>query len=203
MKVSIDALRNTHRGQRCLLLGNGPSLEQLDQPLLPDITVIGMHRSWRLINAPYHVILQRRQFFDEIESGEWLPRGLIITKRSMAGGLADRLPCDVVPVRSRGIKKHEGEMSFDLSHGSSAVMCGQLALEVAVWMGFTTIYLIGYDLRGGHAFTDEPDLGHHLRARQFRIMFRARAAVYHKYKGPKVSIINLKDQLSVLKELYL
>lgn len=199
MKVSIDILHNTHRGQRCILLGNGPSLERLDQPLLPDITVIGMHRSWRLINAHYHVILQRRQFFDEITDGKWNPRGMIITKRSLAGGLADRLPCDVIPIRSRGIKQQEGEMSFDLSWGSAAVMCGQLTLEIAVWMGFTTIYLIGYDLCGGHAFNTDPDLGHHLRARQLRIMIRARLDI--KRERPDVSVINLKNHS--IEELYL
>lgn len=190
MKYGVEFLYNIHEGQRCLLLGNGLSLERLDlDRISPNITVIGMHRTWRQINPTYHVILRRREYFDEILRGDWIPAGMIITKRSMAGRLADKLPCDVVAVRSRGVLTREGEMTFDLRRGSAAVMCGQLALEVAVWMGFTTIYLVGFDLSGGHAFTDDPEPEHHLRARQLRIMTRAWLDVAK--ERPGIAVVNL------------
>lgn len=193
IKVSIESLYAAHEGQRCLLLGNGPSLETFDlSQVAEDVVIIGMHRTWRLINPKYHVILRRVEYFQEILDKKWSPHGLIITKRSMAGTLKDRLSCHVAQVRSKGIITQEGEINFDLSRGSSSVMCGQLAMELAVWMSFSTIYLIGYDLIGGHAFMNDPEEGHHMRMVQKEIMAKALKDI--SCKTPSVEIVDMRDQ---------
>ena len=40
----IDALRNRHKGERCVIIGNGPSLKQTDLSKLRDVYTVGMNR---------------------------------------------------------------------------------------------------------------------------------------------------------------
>jgi len=157
-KIPVEYIRNRHQGQRALLLGNGPSLEQLDlDKVADDVLIIGMHRTWRLVNPPYHVILERKEYLYEMLFRDWLPKGIIITKRVPVGRLGVIPGVSTVNVHGVGVLKQKGEMSFDLTKGTSSTCCGHLALEAVTYMGCNPIYLIGYDAQDGqgHAFSIE------------------------------------------------
>ncbi|MCP4201799.1 MAG: hypothetical protein GY769_07695 [bacterium] len=167
-------LKDLRRGETCLLLGNGPSLELVDfDRLKPNVVVIGMHRTWRLVNPPFHVILRKSCYWGEIEDGAWRPEGIVITRTEQQLDKRPIRKMDVKVVRVRPLRGRKQPLS-PLHVGSSAQFCGQFALEAAAYMGFYTIGVIGYDMGNGsgHAFPEE---GEHIswdstRQRQRSIM---------------------------------
>jgi hypothetical protein len=157
--VSIDlhGLHNTHRGQRCFFLGNGPSLNKLDLSLLERELVWASNRAYLL--------------FDRIS---WRPSFYVlkdpdVIKRSAdaLNSLALELPATVFfyPewVIGTGVIKERDNIcwfrevpgtetdypscSLNADNGivhSSTV--ATMALQLAVWMGFNPIILIGCDM---------------------------------------------------------
>lgn len=161
--IDLMALMNLRKGESALVLGNGPSLERVDfDRLNSNIVVVGMHRSWRQCNPPFHVILRQPIYWDEIADGHWTPRGIIITKTDQKLENWNLGSTCVAKVKSVS-KRHPGRPGFmsPLHVGSGAIFCGQFALEVAAYIGFSRIYLIGYDMQNGsgHAF---PLAGEHI-----------------------------------------
>ena len=153
------ALMNLKKGETALILGNGPSMERVDfDRLSSTVVVLGMHRSWRQHNPPFHIILRQAMYWDEIEAGAWTPRGIVITKTDQKLENWDLGSTRVAKIKSVS-KRHPGRPGFmmPLHEGSGAIFCGQFALEVACYMGFSTINLIGYDMQNGsgHAFPVE------------------------------------------------
>jgi hypothetical protein len=81
-----------------------------------------------------------------------------------------------------------GLVSLYLDDQSWADLTGHFALEVALWMGFNPIYLLGYDLYGGHFCDDfSPEAGwQDVQLEAFEI-----TAKQLKEERPKVNIYNL------------
>lgn len=153
------ALMNIRRGETALVLGNGPSLERVDfDRLSSTVVVLGMHRSWRQHNPPFHIILRQPVYWDEIEAGAWTPRGIVVTKTDQKLENWNLGDTRVAKIRSVS-KRHPGRPGFmmPMHEGSGAIFCGQFALEVACYMGCKKICLIGYDMQpgSGHAFPVE------------------------------------------------
>ena len=155
------ALMNLKKGETALVLGNGPSMERVDfDRLSSTVVVMGMHRSWRQHNPPFHIILRQAMYWDEIEEGAWTPRGIVVTKTDQKLENWDLGSTRVAKIKSVS-KRHPGRPGFmmPMHEGSGAIFCGQFALEVAAYMGFKRICLIGYDMQpgSGHAFPVEDE----------------------------------------------
>lgn len=152
----IEDLRGKHRG-KCIVMGNGPSLIDHRRPnpdpaLSPDLSqwnfppVIGTNKSWTERDSDYHVLLDHAQWASY--PGVWKvyeEHGKLIT---MGGPGIQLKPW------------HDGPFSWDLTQGvregwpntgGSVVL---VALQVAAWLGFTEVFLLGCDLQGGK-FYDE------------------------------------------------
>lgn len=207
------ALMNVRRGESALVLGNGPSMESVDFDRLdPNVVVVGMHRSWRQCNPPFHVILRQACYWDEIEQGCWTPRGIVITKTDQKLENWDLGETRVAKIRSVS-KRHAGRPGFmmPLHEGSGAIFCGQFALEVVAYMGPTRIYLIGYDMNNGtgHAY---PEPGEHISWDSTRKVQRdttAAVAARMKEVYPDTQVYNLNPDSALkcfpfadLEELY-
>lgn len=137
-------MRGRLSGQRCFVIGNGPSLRQTNLDLLRDEWVIGLNRiylhesckawrRWMYCCVNPHVL---RQYRDEILAVD-APKFLPWEERSFLGAGRDR-----TWLRTR----HEPRFSFDLNDAIwQGATVTYVALQVAFHLGFSDVILVGVD----------------------------------------------------------
>lgn len=154
---------NVHKDQPALILGNGPSLNEIkgyEEYILNNFVTIGMNRSWRILQTKYHAIMFHYEHLDELKRGLWKPEPNSVLwafkdycemwLREVDQGSVIYVPSVADPQDDMHQFNFGGLISSDLSENSYADMTGHFALEVALWMRCKPIYLIGFDLYGGH-----------------------------------------------------
>ena len=141
--------KNKHTGQRCFLIGNGPSLKTTDLELLENeitfscnmITKIFDQTSWR---PTYHCMIDAliaKYQCEELTSSLSCP---FFTNYSTEK-LMKSLPQDTVSVRNLGLKPyrvHGNMLAYYIPSGATVM---SFMLELAMFMGFKEIYLLGVD----------------------------------------------------------
>jgi hypothetical protein len=155
-------LQNRHDGQRCVLVANGPSLNQMDLSFLRSETVIGLNK----------IYLGFRKF-------HFYPRYFVaINRKVIDQGQADikALNC----VKFIGNAAAEGKIQEDAltylinSQNAQQRFCKNIAidgvhegwtvtyaaLQIAYFLGFKQVVLIGLDHR--YAYTGQPNEAHQL-----------------------------------------
>ncbi|MGY4383037.1 hypothetical protein ACVWYN_000056 [Pedobacter sp. UYP24] len=146
----MKSFHNIHKGERCFIIANGPSLKKTDLSFLKNEYTIGMNRIYLLFNehfkTTYHAVINElviEQFKDElaeldcIKFIDWKKRDLF-----------KNLDMNYVYI-SQAL---QDGFSYDLtknvySGGTVTYVCMQLAY----YMGFTEVVLIGLD----HNFVDK------------------------------------------------
>jgi 6-hydroxymethylpterin diphosphokinase MptE-like len=142
----LESYRDIHRGKRCFVVCNGPSLRDVDMSVLEGEYTIGMNRIYlmREVNGflpSYLVVIaiedQLHQFHDELDLLE-IPSFFNYTTR----GLFSKKPNQMF-VKSRFSPRFSTDLVKDmLGNGQSVTYhCIQLAYH----MGFDEVYLIGKD----------------------------------------------------------
>lgn len=149
--MNVQDFRGRHTGA-VAILANGPSL--IDHPLHRiACPTIGINQSRRFHDSTYHVAIDLDHFVkpgtDRMPGGGWRPQD-----QGFLRPIADRLftagngkpygcilePLNPTPPRALG-------WSWDLTRGVYChVSTVYVALQLAVWMGFESIYLLGVDL---------------------------------------------------------
>ena len=156
-------LRNIHRGKRCFILGSGPSIEKKDLTHLENEIVITQnnfhaHDQIDLIKPNYHVVVPKYQSAEHDDDWvEWLqamnerlPKSAAYFFNENTKYLVDRLSLfeDRVYYLRQGYNcALVRRAPVNLTRGLMAVptvlpMC----LAIAIYLGFSDIYLMGYDL---------------------------------------------------------
>jgi hypothetical protein len=161
-------LHNKHKGQRCFIVGNGPSLKHHDLTLLNDecvFTVNYMMKSdhFKTLNSNYHL------FFDPIVFGLDPKVKEEKEKIDMIDGTFKSNPdmTYIIPYRRRGnfiklFPNHKFKFIYNyktftpqlknvsqlhsITPGFQNVII--YAINTAIYMGFKEIYLIGVDMTG-------------------------------------------------------
>ncbi len=158
---SNRSYRGRHVGQRCFILATGPSVREQDlTPLASEICVgasdFYRHEEYERINPAYHVLAPLHEPFTDDDG---IRRATELVERASPGqivfcGLADRGFIERANVFAAHEAVHylkfmgmkEKAAALDLARPlpllSSATVMG---LWVAVWMGFSKIYLLGCD----------------------------------------------------------
>jgi hypothetical protein len=149
----IERLRDRHRGHRCVLMGNGPSLARMDLAPLKDEITFGLNRIYLLFDhlpftPTYYVAVNElvlAQFVDEIRA---LPIPKFLNwnqRRHFAPG-----DPDTCFLKTRlGLADAFGrDLTKPLSSGGTVTY---VALQVAYYLGFDEVILIGVD----HNFADK------------------------------------------------
>ncbi|BAQ18241.1 hypothetical protein GL4_2807 [Methyloceanibacter caenitepidi] len=148
--AALRQLKDKYRGQRIFLLGSGPSLNRLDLDKLRDEYTFGVNRIYLLYDR-----ISWRPTFYTVNDWEVAPDN--------AGEIQERVDSiSFIPVRFRGLfdsmqsayyynsrhAERPGEFfSYDLEDG--AIMGGTVmtcAIQIAYYLGFDPIYLIGVDV---------------------------------------------------------
>jgi hypothetical protein len=151
----LMAFKNKHRGERCFIIGNGPSLSKMDLlPLKKEIT-FGLNRIYLLFDrlgfsVTYFVSVNPYVVEQSAEAIERLPCTKFIGWD--AGRLLSVTP-DTVLIRSRSGPRFCTDVSTQGVWEGATVT--YVAMQIAYFMGFSEVILIGVD----HDFktTGEPN----------------------------------------------
>ena len=145
----LATMRGSHAGERCFILGNGPSLQKMDLGRLKDETTFSLNRGYLLFDrlgyaCTYHVAVNPlvvEQWADEIVR---LPsiKFMTWTRRHGVPRRADVIfiggPSNEVGPR------FSLDVARDIWPGATVTY---VALQLAYYMGFTQVILIGVDHR--------------------------------------------------------
>ena len=137
-------------GQRCFILGGGPSLKGFDFSLLRDERTIGINRAFEYIDCDIMFSMDSR-FFAWVKSGKLGPeaqerfetfQGLKVGLRINPAAEAHEGVSYVPVLGEDGISSN---ISAGIYHGGNS---GYAALNLAVALGANPIYLLGFDMHG-------------------------------------------------------
>lgn len=150
----IASYKNKYKGQRCFVIGNGPSLNKEDLEMLKDEVTFASNRIYKMFDETDW----RPTFFTMFDEG--------VAKREGVVEGINTFECEMHFVRSQGytiykkIKEpicylyswwsrkylRKPEFSDDLSKGIYTIATVTYAMiEIAAYMGFEKIYLLGVD----------------------------------------------------------
>lgn len=170
----IRELKNSCHGERCFLIGNGPSLVKEDLDLLINEKTFGVNRifcmypytNWR---PTYYMVVDGRIINTMIsEHKKELGAKYIFTTSKRLNKKYEDQNAHLIafktapPIRTeRAVMKNVSNdvSQFFLSTGMSVI---NTAFELAVYMGFKEIYLLGVD----HHFAVEKDMNGHKHVNQ-------------------------------------
>jgi hypothetical protein len=150
-RVSTRRLRtykNKHLGEKCFIIGNGPSLKKMDLSALRHEKTFGLNRIYLLFGelgfaTTYYVSVNRyviSQCVDEI-GGIPCPKFLSWNARRLVP-----FTSDTVFIRSRSGPRFCVDIAREgIWEGATVTY---VAMQIAYWMGFQQVILIGVD----HAF---------------------------------------------------
>jgi hypothetical protein len=146
----IIALRDKHRGERCFIIGNGPSLKETDLSLLKEEVTFGLNRIYLL--------------FDEIGFATTYYVSVNKLVIEQCAPEIVRLPClKFIDWRTRDLIDFTGDMMFLRTRGgprfytdiTEGIWVGAtvtyVAMQIAYYLGFQKVILIGVD----HSFASK------------------------------------------------
>lgn len=146
----LRSMQGGHRGQRCFILGNGPSLGNIDLSLLRNEVTFGMNRIYLLFGkmgfqTTYYVAVNTlvvEQSAQEIKSLS-MPRFVTWRGRRWLGSDPDIIYLDS---DYTGPPTFSGDVTGRVYEGSTVTY---VALQIAYHMGFEEVILTGVD----HSFS--------------------------------------------------
>ncbi len=142
----ILRFRNAHRGERCFIIGNGPSLKQTDLTKLRGEATFGMNRIYLLFprlgfNTTYFVSINDLVIEQCAPDIAALSMPKFIAWRSRRH--FQRLPLEMQFLyTSYTGRKFTADMTGRIWEGATVT---NVALQLAFYMGFEKVYLIGVD----------------------------------------------------------
>lgn len=158
--------QNTHMGKRCFILGNGPSLKKIDLKLLRNefvftVNYFNMVDNYQDVKTNVHVWMDLNTFDmrpEVKEDPKLLKRNFIDISRENPVCF---IPAEAYPfVKKNGMDKElklhyvktnksmldKEIIDIDLTKGIYAcTTVVQTAIQIAIYMGFSKIYLLGCD----------------------------------------------------------
>lgn len=149
----LESFKDKHLGERCFIMGNGPSLKNMDLSLLKNEVTFGLNRIYlmfdKMPSAPtYYVCVNElvlEQFSTEIQALS-MPKFLNWNRRSYFN-----LDDPNISFIKLSLALRDGfnqEVSRPFYSGGTVTY---VAIQLAYIMGFSTIVLIGVD----HSFKDK------------------------------------------------
>ena len=149
----LNSYQDRHNGERCVIIGNGPSLKNMDLSLIKDEITFGMNRIYLMFSEtdfrPTYFVsvndLVLKQFAAEISALE-MPKFINWNLRSEY----DQLDPKTIYIKTLlGLKDGFSKNIYRPIYSGGTVT--YIALQIAFFMGFSEVVLIGID----HKFSDK------------------------------------------------
>jgi len=186
--MSIAEYRGIASGE-VAILGNGPSLMQ-QIPMLGDVDTIGINASLQHHPSKWHCAMDQESLIQ-------LPEMKYEADVLFTTNLLYRLPKTNTKQVSMPTRHMDIGWSKDLTDciysGKATIW---FALQIAAWLGYQDIYLMGFDLSGkrvgGHLREDQ-DIPHSAIKRQLELMGYLRGLIDTNYIKQRVYICTLDN----------
>lgn len=154
-RLLLNRYRDRHRGRRCFIIANGPSLATMDVGRLAREFTISMNRAYLLYDQwgfipSYYVCaneLVLEQFKGDIGRLP-LPRFVNHNRREMFLGARQDYPIMFLRLGYRLRDSFGGDVTRSISSGGTVTY---VCLQLAYFMGFQEVVLIGLD----HSFVEK------------------------------------------------
>jgi len=141
----LERFKDIHKGQSCFIIGNGPSLNKMDLSLLKGCNIFGLNKIYLLfdkvdLRLTYHVavnpfvIKQSKEIFESLDCPTFL-------SYKAAKDVIDVKPNIHFLATGGGVKFSEDIINV-ISEGWTVTY---VALQLAYYMGFKNVFLIGVD----------------------------------------------------------
>lgn len=140
----LSSLRDSHKGQRCVIIGNGPSLNETDMGLLRDETTFGLNRIYLMFGrlgfeTTYHAVVNRHVVEQSTDDFLKLSAPLFTTFPN-ANSFGD------TPGVGYLNKLIGPRFSTDIRQGIwEGATVTFVAMQIAYFMGFKDVVLVGVD----------------------------------------------------------
>ncbi len=159
--LRLERLKDTHKGERCFLIGNGPSLTGEDLNLLKNEFTFGTNMVYKIFDQtdwrPSFHCVSDTIYASKLgfELSQMVKAPLFTTERTYRR--MKKKPIDTTYVHTIQTERYKVRGNIQAYCMIKATVLS-LAAEMAFHMGFTEIYLLGVDCtnphdKGGH-FTD-------------------------------------------------
>ena len=153
----VEMLRDRHRGKRCVIVANGPSLNRMQLDRLRREHVIGLNKIFLGLSRfgfypQYHVTVnpkvtvQSREEIQALNCVKFISRHAARAAGIAEDALTHLLETDPPPAR------FSTDLALGIHEGWTVTYA---ALQVAYYLGFSQVVLIGLDHR--YAFVGEPN----------------------------------------------
>jgi len=155
----LDFLRDRHRGQRCVIVANGPSLNRMNLECLRNETVIGLNKIFLGLHGfgfypRYYVAINRKVIAQAAEQIKALNCVKFIGSHADAGNFAEDALTYLVNT-ARPPARFSKDLASGLHEGWTVTYA---ALQVAYHLGFQQVVLVGLDHR--YQYTGRPNEAH-------------------------------------------
>ncbi len=158
----LGLLKNTHRGETCVIVGNGPSLNLTDMHLVSKFPYFAVNSFFLLedkIERPpdFYVVEDTAVFKDNFEEIINFEAGLklfptMYKEKLLSARTAEELGNPLFFRMNQGFYgRRTGALGYPRfsQDASQRVFCGQsvtiINLQLAYWMGFSKVLLVGMD----------------------------------------------------------
>ena len=138
--LPITAYKDAHKGETAIIIGNGPSLMGVPVEFLQSYLSFGANRIWRLFWPTYYVCTDPLDVEKNLEVIK-----AMLTPKFIRAGFGVGYPIDVI------LDNHHPDWNSFTPDPTRPMYDGctvsYVALELAYWMGFETVLLVGVDHR--------------------------------------------------------
>lgn len=142
----LKKFKNIHSGESCFIMGNGPSLNKIDLNLLKGCYNFGLNKIYLIfdkanLDLSYHVAVNRLVIEQSISEFRALPCPSFLSYRA-AHNLINTNDNQIYFIATGGPYTFSRDITSPIREGYTVTY---VALQIAYYMGFQNVYLIGVD----------------------------------------------------------
>ena len=194
---TINDYKNIHPGEKCLVCGLGPSLKSLKKQDYKGIITIGVNdiHGKGGFNPDYQCLSESTdRVFDEDHLNKKIRTLLQVNPKRAFFSVFDGDFKNVNPIKFELVDlRHSSiEETYNIGKNFAYRKITTAAISLAIWMGFKSIGIIGYDMTGERAVYPESD---NLVTPKTRLieMNKYCDIIYRYCLGQGIDIFNLSD----------
>lgn len=142
----LESYRNIHQGEECFIIGNGPSLKKINMDLLNNCYTIGTNKIFLLFDKTtwrpnYHVSIDHQVIDQSVLEFNELNCPSFISYDGWKNYPLYNKKINLIKTKW-GYDFWNGNLDNQISEGHTVTY---VALQLAAFMGFKKVYLIGID----------------------------------------------------------